>query len=221
MVFWSVASCFFGRALLLLPSATRALFFRCRDAPVLRSVSSIQISTCSPQMESTKQLLSFCKVEHTMALQKVVFPSFWALHTPLSNHRPASCLFTYVLLRFRKWCFHFFGHCTLRLRSFCTVEHTMALQKVVFPICWALRASPSNHRPASCLFTYVFASCSARPCMPIEIRYEIHAAQDLGIRGKSCNQNKLTTNGSNLLCFTARFSEARHVWKQIWVWVLG
>ena len=119
VVCWSVASPFFGRALLLLPSATGALFFRCWDAPVLRSVSSTQTSTCSPQVESTKKLMSFCKVENTMALQKVVFLSFWALNAPPSNHRPASCVFTYVLLRFRKWCFQFFGHCTLRLLSFC------------------------------------------------------------------------------------------------------
>ena len=30
------------------------------------------------------QLLSFCKVERTIALQKVAFPSFWALHAEAS-----------------------------------------------------------------------------------------------------------------------------------------
>ena len=63
--------------------------------------------------------MSSCKVEHTMALQKVVFPFVGALHALPSNHRPASCLFTYVLLRFRKWCFQLLGHCALRLLSFC------------------------------------------------------------------------------------------------------
>jgi hypothetical protein len=43
------------------------------------------------------RLLSFCKVEQTIAHQKVVFPSFWALPASPSNHRPAS--FLLILLR--------------------------------------------------------------------------------------------------------------------------
>ena len=40
--------------------------------------------------------LSFCKVERTIALQKVVFPYFWALHASPSNHRPATFLFLFL-----------------------------------------------------------------------------------------------------------------------------
>ena len=104
--------------------------------------------------------------------------------------------------RFGKWRFRLFGHCTLRLVSFCKAEHTHALQKVAFPSFGALHASLSKHRPASCLFTYVIASCSAGPCMPTYTRYETHAAQNLGIREQSCNQNEFAKSVSNLLCFT-------------------
>ena len=131
------------------------------------------------------KLLSFCKVENCIAspspIECCVFAyGFSQKQVPTKSRKcylkVESVLFAWgfcnsaessMRWRFRKWCFHLFGHCMLRLLSFCTVEHTMALQKVVFPTFWALRASPSNHRPTSCLFTYVFASCSAGLCMPI------------------------------------------------------
>ena len=37
----------------------------------------------------------------------------------------------------------------------------------------------------------------------------------------SYNKNGVANIVSNFLAFTALFSEGRHVWKQIWVWVLG
>ena len=126
--------------------------------------------------------LSFCKVENRIALSstieggvfaytlhaeasvalqsrtyhcasdRVLFPSFWALHASPSNHRPASCLFTYALLRFRKRRFHLFGHCTLRLLSFCKVEHTTALQK---RCCFHLFGRCTLRRQTTGVFTYI------------------------------------------------------------------
>ena len=46
--------------------------------------------------------LSFCKVEHIIALQKVVLLFFGALHASPSNHRPASFLFIGSLMLYHK-----------------------------------------------------------------------------------------------------------------------
>ena len=94
------------------------------------------------------QLLSFCKVEHATALHKVVFPSFWPLHS-CSCCRSAR---SNMPLRFRKLRFHLSGCCTLRLLSFCYVEQYHCASELVFPYFWPLHASPSNHRPGSFLF---------------------------------------------------------------------
>ena len=74
----------------------------------------------------TLRLLSFCTAEHTTALQKVAFPSFWPLHSSSCCRSAKSS----VPLRFRKSCFHLSERCTLRLLSFRKVEHTIAFQKV-------------------------------------------------------------------------------------------
>ena len=85
----------------------------------------------------TLRLLSFCEAKHTTALQKVAFPFFWPLHSS-SCCRSAK---SNIPLRFRRWRFNISGRCTLRLLSFCKVEHTIAFQKVVFPSLWPLHAS--------------------------------------------------------------------------------
>ena len=78
------------------------------------------------------ELLSFCQVEHASGLQKVVFPSFWALEAPVFPPS-RTCQWSS-----KKWRFHLSGRS--RLFSFCTVERASDVQKVVFPSCWALEA---------------------------------------------------------------------------------
>ena len=76
--------------------------FPCSQSKVVFSrvasnkTSSDQNSEILPQSRKwvfRDRLLSFCKVEHTIAFQKVVFPYVWALHASPSNHPPASFLF--------------------------------------------------------------------------------------------------------------------------------
>ena len=101
----------------------------------------------------TLRLLSFCTAEHTTALQKVAFPSFWPLHSSSCCRSAKSS----VPLRFRKSCFHLSERCTLRLLSFCKVEHTIAFQKVVFPSVWPLHASPQLMAQGSSLVGHINA----------------------------------------------------------------
>ena len=104
------------------------------------------------------KLLSFCKVENCIACSSPIESSLFAYglsqkQAPTKSRKSylkvESVRFAWSFCnsaessmrwRFTKWRFHFFMHCTLRLLSFCKVEHTMALQKVVFPFCWALHA---------------------------------------------------------------------------------
>ena len=81
-------------------------------------------------LSGRSRLLSFCKVAYAIGLQKVAFPSFWALE--------ARVFLQSSTLVFRKWCFHLSGRS--RLLSFCKVAHAVGLQKVAFPFFWALEA---------------------------------------------------------------------------------
>ena len=58
------------------------------EAPVIlqsRTYHSASESRVSNRLATSLfQLLSFCKLERTIALQKIVFPSFWALHAEAS-----------------------------------------------------------------------------------------------------------------------------------------
>ena len=64
-----------------------------------------------------------------------------------------------------------FGHCTLRLLSFCKVKHTIVFQKIVFPLCWAFRAEASvilpnrtHHRVSeSCVSIFMGVALAIKP----------------------------------------------------------
>ena len=98
--------------------------------------------------------LSFCKIE----IESCVFAyGFSQKQVPTKNKKSylkvESVRFAWSFCnsaessmrwRFTKWCFHLFVHCTLRLLSFRKVEHTMALQKAVYPFFWALHAVVSS-----------------------------------------------------------------------------
>ena len=110
-------------------------------------------------LSGRSRLLSFCKVGHAMGLQKLAFPSFWALEAPVflqsrTCHWSSeigvsiflgargSCLFCKVehAIDLQKVAFPFFWALHADVLSFCKVEHATGLQKVVFPSFWALEA---------------------------------------------------------------------------------
>ena len=140
------------------------------------------------------RLLSFCKAEHTTALQKVAFPFFRPLHSS-SCCRSAK---SNIPLRFRKSCFHFSGRCTLRLLSFCKIAHTIAFQKVVFPSFWSLHASPHLMAHGSSLVGHInagsFLTVHTYPHM-------------LGATASPENPN--SNQFPNISCFTVEFGRPR------------
>ena len=52
-------------------------------------------------LSGRSRLLLFCKVAHAIGLQKMVFPSFWALHASLSSHFAAGRTLTMAKFRQR------------------------------------------------------------------------------------------------------------------------
>ena len=114
------------------------------------------------------QLLSFCKVEQTIALQKVVFPSS--------------------------------GRCTLRLLSFCEVEHTIAFQKVVFPSVWPLHACPHLMAHGSSLVSHINA----------DNVLTVHAYCHM-LGAKTLPENPSSNLFPKISCFTEEGSDAQKV----------
>ena len=122
------------------PLPIRNDVFACGISPKTGSDPQSEILHQSRTWVFRVRLLSFCKVEHTIALQKVASPSLWALHASPSNHRPASFLF--ISLRPAAQglaCQHSVDMKTTLLKTSGYVNRvaTKTGLQQVFPTCWA------------------------------------------------------------------------------------
>ena len=158
-------------------------------------------------LSGRSRLLSFCKVEHAIGLQKVVFPSFWALEAHVVRQRrtchwsseSSVSIFLQAVTRCEsKPCTSLVPRQELETGLHCTPASCIYSKRGANAMTYLRYKHRRKKVPPACR-----GRC-LKGCK--QSWYETHAAQNLGIHELNYNTHVVAKGVSNFLCFTVVYS---------------